>query len=135
MTSFGTRHETFTIPIENMRQVLDLLNDAATPDDDGMRVSAARPLVRASAPYATEADVDAQVELGGPINDSAAASIARQFQYEDEPGAFFNQLAAGQSVPVDAILDSIQAELSFTGAPLRRARLEALARWAEEVDE
>ena len=124
MPTITITHERFHVSLDQIAAVRTLLVDADMPNDDRgtVAVTIQRPSIQASAPLATEVDVRNQAELGGPINDSAALSIAAW--YASARGAL-NELAHGRPVPVDELLDAIS---SFGGD---LPTLEALARWVE----
>jgi hypothetical protein len=134
MPTITTAVEVYHVHPSQLDQVLELLNELDSPESNGVRVTVPRPRIQASAPYATEADVRNQIELGGPINDSAALAIAAWYVSARDQGLTFNELAAGGPVAVDELLDAIAAEREaaphdtlITGG----ADLEALARWVE----
>jgi len=136
MQTITITHERFHVSLDQINAVRTLLVDADMPNDDRgtVAVTIQRPSIQASAPLATEADVRNQIELGGPINDSAALSIAAWYASARGQGLTFNELATGRPVPVDELLDAIQAEREtaphdtlITGG----ADLEALARWVK----
>jgi hypothetical protein len=135
MPTITTAAEVYHVRSSQLDQVLELLAELDSPESDGVRITVPRPRIQASAPLATEADVRNQIELGGPINDSAALSIAAWYASARGAGQTFHELATGRAVPVDELLDAIQAEIDT--APrntltVSAGDLDALARWVEQ---
>lgn len=132
MPTITTDFERHHVGMENLRQVLDLLSEMDLPDGDAVAITVQRPMISASAPHATGVDVSNQIEMGGPINDSAALAIASWYQSARGYGQTFNLLASGRPVAVDELLDAIGVELKHPTDPAFTKALEALARWATE---
>jgi hypothetical protein len=136
MPTITTTIEVYHVHPTQLDQVLELLGEVDSPEGNGViRIAVPRPRIQASAPYASEVDVRNQIELGGPINDSAALAIAAWYASARGQGLTFNELATGRPVLVDELLDAIGAEREaaphdtlITGG----ADLDALARWVEQ---
>jgi len=140
MPTRTTHFDRFNVHQTELRIILDMLGDADQPnDDDGplTGITVERAQVQASAPHATAQDVVNQLAIGGSINDSAALAIASWYESPRGSGATFAALASGCTVAVDELLDAIATELGGSQGTTDRyvQELEALARWAEGMDE
>jgi hypothetical protein len=137
MPTITTATEVYHVHLSQLDQVLELLGELDSPERSGVRIDVQRPRIQASAPLATEADVRNQIELGGPINDSAALAIAAWYASARGQGPTFNELATGRAVPVDELLDTVTSTIANTLLDAGLAKpdtsaLQALARWVEQ---